>query len=215
MSYVSLQRHSGRLGIYFLFIMRILLITSFTIAAQDSACVRVGIADPFTELSNLDPYVRVSGSGDVMYTVNNAYERLIDLGDNFTLVPKLAESWDRNDDATEWTFHLRQGVKFHDGHEMTSADVVYSFKRMLDPANEFPAATQLSFIQPEDVSAVDDYTVKFTLDAPSVELPMVLSFFEGVVTPDGSDTETLATSVNGTGPFMLGDDYSPGAKAYT
>src|SRR5947207_787261 len=68
-------------------------------AIAAAQCIRVGIAEPFTEAGDLDPYVRVSNSGDVMYIINNVYERLLDIGEDFKLIPKLAESWEHNADA--------------------------------------------------------------------------------------------------------------------
>ena len=52
------------------------------------------------------------------------------------IAPGLAESWECNEDGTEWTFHLRKGVKFHSGDEMKANDVVFSLDRILQPRRE-------------------------------------------------------------------------------
>ena len=86
MSITNRPRYATLLALAGLVLLSLVIGIGTSVSAQEGDCVRVGIAEPFTELSNLDPYVRVQGSGDVMYIVNNAYERLLDLGDDFTLV---------------------------------------------------------------------------------------------------------------------------------
>ena len=65
--------------------------------------------------------------------VNARYDRLTTEDDNFKVLPSLATSWKANAKGTVWTFKLRKGVKFWDGHPFTSADVVYTFRRVIDP----------------------------------------------------------------------------------
>ena len=60
------------------------------------------------------------------------YNQLVRFEPDMTLVPELAESWQVSPDGLTWTFKLRQGVKFHDGQEFTSADVKFSFDRLLE-----------------------------------------------------------------------------------
>ena len=77
-------------------------------------------------------------------------------------LPALAESWEVNDDATEWVFKIRKGVKFTTGNEMTAEDVVYSLKRGMDmDAPTYPPLKR--FIKSSDIKLVDEYTVKMTL----------------------------------------------------
>lgn len=65
----------------------------------------------------------------------NIFDRLVDVevdaDGNSKIVPSLAESWDISDDGLEYTFHLRQGVKFHNGNDFTAEDVAYTFHRLL------------------------------------------------------------------------------------
>ena len=78
--------------------------------------------------------------------------------------PGLAESWDTTDYQT-YRIKLRHGVPFHDGHEMTSADVVFTFTSMVDPA--FASPWRGAFRDLQSVVAVDRYTVDFVLKQPS------------------------------------------------
>ena len=88
------------------------------------------------------------------------YDRLMDLDDNGVPQPMLAESWERPDDKTI-IFHLRKGVKFHNGDEMKASDVKFSLERAL-------ASPEVSHILTgiNGVEVLDDYTVKVTTEKP-------------------------------------------------
>ena len=80
------------------------------------------------------------------------YEGLVDYDDlNGEVVCKLAESYDVSDDGTQYTFHLRHDVKFHNGEPMKSSDVVFSLKRAMQP--EILACKYLSFVESVEASA--------------------------------------------------------------
>ena len=75
----------------------------------------------------LDP---ILGTSTIDYTrANTMYNGLIQVWDDMSLHPELAEEWSTNSNATEWTFKIRKGVSFHNGGELTAADVVYSMNR--------------------------------------------------------------------------------------
>lgn len=77
-------------------------------------------------------------------------------------LPALAESWTVSPDAKEWVFHIRKGVKFTTGKEMTAEDVVYSLKRGMEiDAPTYPPLKR--FIKSADIQVVDKYTVKMNL----------------------------------------------------
>ena len=90
------------------------------------------------------------------------FEPLSDVAKDGSLIPVLATSWVSNDELSEWTYHLRQGVKFHNGQEMTSADVVWSVNYILDPDNAGRGHGDLSPII-ASMEAVDRYTVRFNM----------------------------------------------------
>jgi peptide/nickel transport system substrate-binding protein len=87
--------------------------------------------------------------------------------------PELAKSWEASADGLSWTFHLRKGAKFSDGHDITSADVLFSFQIALDPA--LHPAIQDSLMtggKPPEVSAPDAYTVVLKTVSPNAVMPM-------------------------------------------
>ena len=93
-------------------------------------CVRVIGYEWRGEAQSADPADMVT-IDDAM-RVDAIYEGLAYLDNDYQPQPVLAESWVSNADGSEWTFHLRKAVKFHDGKDFTAKDVIYTFKRLLD-----------------------------------------------------------------------------------
>jgi len=180
--------------------------------AQDSGvCIRVAGVESSGQKQSMDPADVFSG--DDSLHLNAVYNRLTDADDNFEVKPELAESWSSSVDAKEWTFKLRKGVKFHDGHELTAKDVVYTFKRLIDPARASGGAAVLSFLDPaqaDSISAKDDYTVVFKPKGPIAELPILITNKYTYIVADGAKTEDLRVKGNGTGPFVQAE-FTPGA----
>ena len=114
--------------------------------------------------------------------------------------PDLAVSWYSNDAATEWTFKLRGGVKFHDGTDFDSTDVVDLLNRIKDPELDSPVASVLAVM--DKVEAIDPLTVKITLSAGHADFPMLIMDYRIRMTPSGSG-DTIAQTGIGTGPFIL------------
>jgi peptide/nickel transport system substrate-binding protein len=67
-------------------------------------------------------------------SIENMYDTLTRIKPDLTIEPSLAESWDISEDGTVYTFHIRQGVTFHDGSPLTADDVAFTYTRLLDPA---------------------------------------------------------------------------------
>lgn len=163
-------------------------------------CIKVANVEVSGEKLNLDPMNQPSTENSIM--VEQVYDRLLDLDSDFVVHPELAETWESNADATVWTFHLKHGVKFHDGTDLTAKDVVYTFKRLIDPATGSEAAATLAFLNPAGITAVDDYTVEFKTDKPVVELPVLITGKNTYIVQDGATPDTLNYKPNGTGPFI-------------
>jgi peptide/nickel transport system substrate-binding protein len=124
-----------------------------------------------TDVVGLDPH-KVTAEIS-MIVLNNIYERLIDLDEKNMPMPGLASKWSVSSDGLVYTFHLRQGVKFHNGREMTADDVVYTYNRLMDPKTKYPFVTQVQIIK--DVKATDKYTIQFTLKSPTISLLVFMS----------------------------------------
>ncbi|HKX18620.1 MAG TPA: ABC transporter substrate-binding protein [bacterium] len=132
------------------------------------------------------------------------YNKLVTYDAGLHVVGDLAESWD-NPDARTYVFHLRHGVQFHDGTEMTSADVVYTLNRILDPKTASPGRSYIDVI--DSVTAADKYTVRVHLQYPLASLLSGLAsgnaaIVEQAAMQRGAD---LQKTEAGTGPFMLGE----------
>jgi peptide/nickel transport system substrate-binding protein len=169
-------------------------------AAQEKCPVLAG-PDWSAETLSADP-AKLLAISDV-YHARMVYEPFVAADSAMQPVPWLAESWESDAEGKVWTFRVRQGVTFHDGSPLTAEDVVYSFKRLLDPAVASPAAGELGDINPNAFEALDAHTVKVTLDKAIVELPSVLATKHGMVVKNGRSTEDISRRPIGTGPFKV------------
>jgi peptide/nickel transport system substrate-binding protein len=134
--------------------------------------------------------------------VAQCFEFLCTLGDNGDIAPGLAESWEPNEDGSVWTFHLRQGVKWHDGTDFSSADVAATLDRLSAAAN----AGLDGVIGQGSVDTTDPNTAVVTLLSPNGNFPYLVSVFnaQAVITPVAFATgTTLDAAPNGTGPWKL------------
>ncbi|GMG85100.1 ABC transporter substrate-binding protein [Paralimibaculum aggregatum] len=146
--------------------------------------------------SSLDPIAK----GRVFQITEKLMSRLVRPDMDGKPSPDLAVSWEANEDATEWTLMLREGVTFHDGSDFDAADVVYSLNRVLDPQGDSPARSAVKMIT--KVEAVDPMTVRLTLDTPFADMPLQLMDYRLRMIPEGSG-DTIASTGIGTGPFKL------------
>jgi peptide/nickel transport system substrate-binding protein len=145
--------------------------------------------------NNLDP--RLANDETTARIGQLVLNGLMELDDNMRARPKLAERLEQTSPTT-YLAHLRRGVKFHDGHELTSRDVVYSYRRLIDP--EFTSPYKSAFRPLASVDAVDDYTVLFTVKEPFAAFPAQL--VEPGIVPDGAGAE-MSTAPVGTGPYRF------------
>ncbi len=143
-----------------------------------------------------------------------SFEYLLGLADDGGLAPGLAESWSANDDATVWTFNLRQGVKWHDGSDFTSADVAATIDRIVE-AN-IGGLADGGFLSQGACDSSDPTKAVISLDKANGNLPALLSLYNAQtpITPVSYEIGTTLDVVkNGTGPFKLVDfDPSTGAS---
>jgi peptide/nickel transport system substrate-binding protein len=128
------------------------------------------------------------------------YDRLTEPAfDNMSPQPSLATSWESNDAGDVWTFHLRDDVFFHDGTQLTSADVAYSANHWKTSETSILATT---FEVVDNIDTPDDFTVVFNLTQPVVDFPTTVMDYRARVIPEDGLEEILTTG-RGSGPFKL------------
>ncbi len=163
--------------------------------------------------SNLIPYGGISTSN--MWGKELMYDSLLEWDRDLVIQPALAESFEVNEDATSYTFTLRQGVMFHNGQEMTAADVKYSLETALNP----PApGIQVAFLANiASVEAVDDFTVTITMSKSDPTLPGVLAWarYTPIVPAGIGDEINWLSEGIGTGPYQLVEYISNDRVVYT
>ncbi len=152
-------------------------------AAAETVLRRSNSAEP----DSLDPQ-KITGLSEAN-VVMDLFEPLIALDADRHPVPGAAASWDVSADQKTWTFHLRPNAKWSDGTPLTSADWVYSFRRLVDPATGAAKFDQIrSVVNAEEIAsgrekditklgivALDPDTLRFTLNQPELILPLLIS----------------------------------------
>ena len=148
--------------------------------------------------TNLDPRVGTDqASGRVCELILNG---LVTIDPQGNLIPDLAESWEVLDGGSRYRFHLRPGVLFHNGHELTSRDVVWTFGSILD--GSVPTAKAAAYEVVREVVPVDALTVDLVLREPYGPILADLTPAQGII-PLGMTPEEMNRQPVGTGPFRL------------
>lgn len=204
-----------RLSILFVFVA-VLLSSISLLGAQDMAyneapmlaeMVAAGELPPVAERLPAEPMVvepherigvyggtwhlGLSGGGDGAHFVRTiAYESLVRWNLDWTeVVPNIAESWEANDEGTEYTFHLREGIKWSDGAPFTSADILFWYESHATNTEINPGGPPSWMRTGDDIGVVtapDDYTVTFSFAAPNG------LFLQRLATPDGRQPTQFA-----------------------
>ena len=187
--------------------------TQAPIATTAPAAQKRVLRITFSWPDRIDPAVGNDYAGST--SLANLYDTLIFPNAKGGVDPWLAESWDVSQDGLTYTFHLRQGVKFHDGSLLKASDVVYSYDRLKAIGEGFAYLVTAGV---EGVKAVDDATVEFKLsNATALFLPSLVRLYvasealirqntkaEGPYGADGDfGKEWLQTHDAGTGPYMV------------
>src|SRR5260370_10068210 len=133
-----------------------------------------------TAVRRLDPTKYRLGAIEYNYSLL-VYSRLTYFDDKLNVIPDLAESWESSPDQKVWTFHLRKGVKFHDGREVEAQDVIDVYKRIADPANGSLILASIKIAT--KIEALDKYTVRFTLSIPYSACPAITASFQAAILP--------------------------------
>ena len=157
----------------------------------------------------LDPHVRYDWSTRMMQ--QSVYDALLKYeGDPAELQPWLAESWEQSDDGLTWTFTLAEGATFHNGDPVDAEAVRYSFARGLE-LNKGVAWMLKDFVEPENITVVDDRTVQFKLTKPYASFLSFLPWWfivnpaqvEANIVDDDYGQAWLTDNAAGSGPFEI------------
>ncbi|MDD2215358.1 MAG: ABC transporter substrate-binding protein [Eubacteriales bacterium] len=125
----------------------------------------LGSSVAFDTLNLLSSYMQVTYEFFLL-----VYDPLVRYDKNYDPIPCLAKDWEISDDELTWTFHLQEGVKWHDGEAFTSEDVKYTYELMMDTGLGYMYELYLSGIT--DIQCPDDNTVVITTDAPKANMLM-------------------------------------------
>ena len=159
-------------------------------AGESSSQITIGIPQDIED--SLDPHKAVAaGTKEVLF---NLYEGLVKPDSSGELQPAIASDYSISEDATTYTFTLREGVKFHDGSMVTAEDVKYSIDRCADTTNGEPLVEAYSNIK--SVNIVDEKTVEVVLNTPDSDF---LANMTTAVIP--ASNENPDTNPIGTGPY--------------
>ena len=145
---------------------------------------------------------------NVHAVTGSMFNGLVELDDNANPHPDLAQSWEVSDDSTQYTFRLAEGVRWHDGEPMTSADVKFTFENVLLSYHSRTKGGLSSIL--ESIDTPDDTTVVFNFTQPYAALLQRLNSTEAPILPkhiyEGvEDVQTADANLTpvGTGPFKL------------
>ncbi len=161
-------------------------------------------------VATLDPHQALDRES--LQVCGNLYETLVEFSsEESKIVPHFATSWEVKEQGKEWIFHLKEGIKFHDGAPLNAEAVVFSFERQLNPNH--PYYEEKCFYGRylfgeiiDKVRAVDEYTVRFTLKIPYAPfIYALISPAAMIVSPKAVKAwgENFYRHPAGTGPFKL------------
>ena len=150
-------------------------------------------------------YTRINPAMDEHGEINVLiFDGLTDHDGNNEVVPRLAKSWDYDEENFTYTFHLEEGVKWHDGEPFTAEDVKFTIEAIMDPANESENAPNYEDV--ESITVIDDHTIEFKLSAPNVAF---LDYMTMPILPkhllegENMQESDFFRAPVGTGPFKL------------
>jgi peptide/nickel transport system substrate-binding protein len=187
----------------------VLLLPTMAVPAKaaDPLVLRVGTTQ---DLDSLNPYTTILVSGYEVYQLT--YNLLVDFGPNLEPVPGFADKWERSADGTQWTFHIREGMKWSDGEPATAQDACYSWGLNLD-ANKADDYVGEGYINPglndaqvTDIECPDDQTmIVKTVDASDRVLqtyvPILPKHIWGDTDWQAMGDAKFDTPLVGTGPY--------------
>jgi len=192
----------------------LIILCNFSIshAANKPVMLRYGIMQVLTTLDPKDQ----RGRPDYIISMN-VYDSLVYADPDKVVIPWVAESWDVSPDGKKYAFHIKKGIPFHDGTELTAEDVAFSMERMVSMSGTI--VSYFKAIKPGTTKVPDKYTVEFNLTKPDSAFLASLVLFrivnkklvlanieEGKYGKFGDyGTKFLRTHEAGSGPYTISD----------
>jgi peptide/nickel transport system substrate-binding protein len=171
------------------------LVTSIGCLSRPTANPNVLVVGITSDPNSLDPRFGLDDVSQKIWQL--LFDSLLTFDDELRVVGGLAQSFE-NPTPLTYVARLHEGVRFHDGHELTSADVVYTFQSVLDPT--LASSRRGGFREILSIEPLDRYTVRFTLRAPYTSFPINLISLP--IIPDHAGIELRERPV-GTGPYRF------------
>ena len=176
-------------------LLALVLLLTTTAFAQEPSTIYYGSGD----------YTRINPAMDEHCEINVLlFDGLTDHDGQNNIIPRLAKSWEYDEETLTYTFHLEEGVKWHDGVEFTAEDVKFTIQAIMDPENGSENAPNYEDV--EQITVVDPYTVSFRLSAPNYAF---LEYMTMAILPkhllEGEDMQQsdFFRAPVGTGPYKL------------
>lgn len=178
---------------------------AFVFSAGFSKTAFADEADKTTLVYGSTDYTRINPAMDEHCEINVLlFDGLTDHDGDNQIIPRLAKSWEYDEENLTYTFHLEEGVKWHDGEPFTAEDVKFTFEAIMDPANESENAPDYEDI--ESIEVIDEHTVAFHLSNVNTAF---LEYMTKPVMPkhllEGEDWQTsdFFRAPVGTGPYKF------------
>jgi peptide/nickel transport system substrate-binding protein len=170
------------------------------VASSGAQTPRALVVQTATEPPGLD-LTATPASATAAVVLYNVQECLVKVDAQGKIVPWLAERWHTSDNRN-YTFFLKKGVRFHNGRELKAADVKFVIERAMNPETKHPYPQYYAAIG--DIIVKDDYTITFSLKAPTANFLLNLARQGSVIYPREA-VDTLKSAPIGTGPFTVAD----------
>ena len=152
--------------------------------------------------NSLDPMLAGLAQAESPYS-ELTYDKIVMYWYDGEVTPWAVESWSTTDDLSQYTFKVREGINFHNGKPLTSADIRYTLDRIRDPDSPSPHRDNIKYI--DNITTPDDLTVVLDLGDPNAFLMGDMTDYHARIVPDGTTNEQISSGEFGSGPYTLGE----------
>ena len=174
-------------------------------AAASAGTTTADSAEPTTLVYGSTDYTRINPAMDEHCEINVLlFDGLLDHDGSNDLVPRLAKSWEYDEGSFTYTFHLEEGVKWHDGEEFTAEDVKFTIEAIMDPDNGSENAPNYEDVQ--EITVSDPYTISFRLVEPNyafLEYMTMAILPKHLLEGENMQESDFFRKPVGTGPYIL------------